>query len=117
MTTKSIEVGERTIELQLPASMAVRYEITYLAASAEHRAYAAALGVCWGRLQRRVRYRPGPAEYGGRVIDYLVDQGWSYPEVLQAGMAAFAWLADGLIDGAAVREQEEDFGAAEEGST
>lgn len=92
------------VTFRVPPSFAIRNEIAYSATSNPQRAYAAALGVCWGDLQRRVRYRMDPLDYGGRVIDYLGGEGWDYLEIVGAGQLAYAHLTRGLFSEKEVRD-------------
>lgn len=100
------EVGGRSVQLHRPGSISVQYEIVYSAATNEQRAFAAALGACWDRLGKRVQYRYDPLPYGGRVIEHLLEHGWTYPEIIQAGQIAFAYLARDIISASEVEEAE-----------
>ena len=94
------------VTFDVPPSFAIRNEIAYSATTNAQRAYAAALGICWGDLQRRVRYRMDPLDYGGRVIDYLCGEGWEYLEVIGAGQLEYAHLTRGLFNEREVKDVE-----------
>jgi hypothetical protein len=100
-----------TLPLALPASHAVRYEITYAVTESEARAVACALGVCSVRLGHKVgRYRYDVLDYGGRVIDYLTGLGVPYLDVLSAGRVAWRLVSEGLLPGEKeVSEREAHF--------
>lgn len=92
--------------LEIPGSMAIRMDVVMLFESNQHRALAAALGVCW-----RGEGRPStpwkatdPAEYGGRIIDELAARGVGYNDIMAGGVKAYTLIAKSLVDGEAVDE-------------
>jgi len=114
----SVEVLGMAVPLDAATvDLAVRYDVVYAAVTDERRAFAAALGVCWPRLLRRVKYRFDPLAFGGRVVTYLCgEQGAAYLDVVAAGRVAYAHLAAGLVDMEAAKAAE-DFTAVEPGGS
>jgi hypothetical protein len=107
----TVEVRGQTVQFAPPASVAIRYEVAYAAAENESRAFAAALGVCWPKLGKRVRYRYDVMAYGGQVIEFLLEEGWSYMDIQSAGVVAYAHIAQTLPRASEVKEAE-DFSEA-----
>lgn len=87
-----VEILGKRFELVIPESITMAYEIDAAFMESQVRALAAALGLCWPKLQRHVRYRYDPRPYGGRVLDYLLSKGASYDDVMLAGSVAFRLL-------------------------
>ena len=84
-------VGAHAVELSTPRSYAARYDV--LACSNLHRACAAALALCWGRLTRQLRskgiaYQGDALAFGGVVIDHLSESGVPLGQIYKAGTAA-----------------------------
>lgn len=113
-------VGARIVELELPASLAIRLDVVHLLATNATRAQVAALGVCWASSGRpQVRYAAcgySPAVYAERVLDELKGRGERISEILAAGMRALALLIPSVIDGEAV-ESEAGFSAPTAGAS
>lgn len=111
--SQSVKIGEETFDLVLPPSFAVRYDIAIAGAGNQHRAFAAALGACWGNPKTRPRARYGSpfdvADYGGRVLDELVSRGIPPAEILAAGIVAYNLLGESAFAGAEVDEAAEGF--------
>jgi hypothetical protein len=92
------------------------YDLAHAATINVQRACGAALGVSWLRLNKAVgQYRGDAIEYGGTVIDYLIDQGASYDEIIMAGLEALKLATERLPGGKEVREKA-DFSEASEGA-
>lgn len=106
---KTVSMGGLDVRLHPPKSYATCYDVWICAATNERRALAAALGVCWLepsnpaiRAEHPERLRPGgayesshnPAEYGGRVIDALIQRGVSMREISAAGAIAYGLVAE-----------------------
>lgn len=87
------------MEIVRPTSIAERWDVMLIASesSTHPRACAAALGLCWPRLRRRLPYRGDALKYGGDVIDLLVGEGASWKDVVALGSEALAMLAEGLV--------------------
>lgn len=112
--------GKQTLTLHAPASMATRYEAMYAAADSEPKAVAAALGLANAKLARAAGgYRHNVLDFGRRVIDYLLEQGVPYLDVLNAGRVAWRDVVCGdLLPSASEVEKIEGFsGATPGGST
>jgi hypothetical protein len=109
-------LGGATVQLAPLRSHAERWDLAQAAAINVQRACAAALGLSWLRLRKVVgKYNGDAIEYGGTVIDYLIDQGSSYDEIILAGLEALKLATDGLAGGKEVREKA-DFSEASEGA-
>lgn len=88
------------VELTKPSSIAERWDAVLLSSddATRPRAAAAALGLCWPRLRRRVPYKGDALSFGGAVIDTLVGkEGARYLDVYGWGLKALDLCADGLV--------------------
>jgi len=101
---EAITINGWTVTLAAPADQVIRHEILHLYSDNPHRAFAAALGVCWRKIQLNLKYNHQPMKYGHAVTSLLLEQGARYHEIVVAGSHAFNALADGLIGGAEVSE-------------
>jgi hypothetical protein len=107
MAEEPLKVGAHEVDLVRPASYAARYDV--LRCANLHRACAAALALCWGRLHRRMRsegipYRGDAMAYGGQAIDLLSADGVPIQQIVIAGAKALDLCAEGLPDLAAAQE-------------
>ena len=107
----AVTVKGQPVRLAAPASLTMAFEVRDALLVSHQRAYAAALGLCWPKLARKVPYRFDVLPYGGRVLDYLLDQGVPYHEVMQAGLAAYRLITRDLLSLAEVKEAQ-DFSEA-----
>lgn len=92
---KTVTVGNREVTLVLPKSLSVRYEIAGFYSTNANRARAAALGLCWGGLGRpKARYESSYSlgQYGGEVLDELLQRGIDPIELRTAGTWAIATI-------------------------
>ena len=99
-----VTIGDRVVRLELPASVAIRHEITRSAAENSTRALFAALGACWrGAGRPAAKYASNgynPLRYGGAVYDELhARDGVDEAELWTAAGAAFALIAKEWIGG------------------
>lgn len=96
------------LELVPPASMSLRYEVTYMIAESEARAVMAALGLCSRRVQHNVPYMPSINlhTYGQQVMDWMLLQDVAYLDALNAGRMAWRVLSQGLLSAREVDEAE-----------
>ena len=96
---KTVQVGDREVTLTLPKSLSVRYEIAAFSMSNENRARFAALGQCWGGLGRpKARYETSynVGQYGGEVLDELLQRGVNLHELRAAGAWALSKIYQSL---------------------
>lgn len=86
--------------LQAPGSIAERWDVVLASQSngAQHRALAAALGLCWPRFRRRHPYTNNALTYGGHVLDTLLGEGAQLGEILAAGREALELCVSGLVE-------------------
>jgi hypothetical protein len=107
MTTlpTKIEVKGNTIEVQVPASYYIRSSIMEANASAPLAASAAALGVCYPKLQRAVPWNDKPIAYGRRVVEYLSEQGWLLADIRAAGDLCWVHLVQSMPDWKEVQDK------------
>lgn len=86
-------------ELTVPRSLAERWEVLIAAQTTgcRTRALGCALGISWGRYRRAHPYTWSPLDYGGQVIDRLLEQGYPIGAILDAGGVALALCGDGLV--------------------
>jgi hypothetical protein len=88
------------VQIALPSSFAVRWDIVGAAAGNPQRAAAAALGVCWTGPRRpkarleAVQFRV--LEYGGLIFDELIGRGCAAGEVWAAGSKAMGLISSTL---------------------
>jgi hypothetical protein len=85
--------------LTVPGSLAERWDVAilYNAPGTRHRAFLAALGMCWPRFRRRKPYGGNALAYAAVVTDTLLGEGAPMGELLAAGREAFALCVDGLV--------------------
>lgn len=108
------------VDLEVPRSFAARYDV--LTIDNSHRQCAAALGLCWPKLGRKlrkagIRYNgDSPPVFGGQVLDFMLAEGAALRDILAAGVKAIELCADGL-PGLEAQEEEEGNSEPEEGST
>jgi len=118
MSTRTVTVGDREIPLRIPTSYAVRYDLLVGFAVNPTRAWAAALGLCWtGPGRPGGRYGHNVAIYGGNVIDELVGRGIKLVQLQAAGLAAFDFATDDLVQVDEVAEEEGNSEAGGEASS
>ena len=114
----TVKIGRREVALTPPPSMSILLDVAHLGTRNWTRACAAALGVCWrGPGRPTVSYKAcgyDPAEYGGKVLDQLIERGESLGELTTAGAVAYVLVGEALpeVDATEVAETA-DFSAAE----
>ena len=95
------QIGQHSITLDPPRSMAVRWEIFSLGAHSSLRASAAALAVCWkgpGKPKATLeRHQWNVGRWAGAVLDELLTRGVPLDEIASVGAMAFTALSDGLM--------------------
>ena len=91
-----IRVANAELVLVLPVSYCERIDL--LTALQEglphHRIAAAALGLCWPRVRRKIPYSGKVSEYGAKVVDTLLVEGASLEQIYEHGAKAIAMIAD-----------------------
>lgn len=105
----SVQVGKQTVQLLLPPSFALRYEIGLAGSTNWQRAIFAALGVCWsGPGAPKVKYAGSydPLVYGGEVLDELVARGLRPKDAWDAAATAYRFLTDSVVGEAEVADAE-----------
>ena len=100
---QAVTLGGLTVPLVLPPSVSVRLDVYWAGGTNLDRAVCAALGVCWGDRSTRPRPTMRSAKYdarayGGLVLDHLLERGFSYREILQAGGEAFGVIEASVAD-------------------
>jgi hypothetical protein len=83
----------------LPKDLAARWDV-FLASQRSGlapRACAAALGMCWPEYRSGHPYTGDVLDYGGRVINALLRQGYTMPEIGEASASAFRAVVAGLV--------------------
>ncbi len=91
----------------VPASLGMRYELLEAIQTNPTRAKAAALGLTSAKVRANVPYRNQRADvYGLAVLDWLLEHGVPYAEVMEAGARAWLHATHGLLDGAEVSAAE-----------
>lgn len=111
MIGETYQIGEHTVSLRPPASLAVRWEILAAAHTSGIRASAAALAACWdGPGRPSARYSAHAYSvplFGGAVLEELLTRGVSFVQITEAGAAALGVLADGLVTADEVSDAED----------
>lgn len=102
--------GGRVLKIRFvpPTSLALRNEVTFAIVESEARASGAALGLCSpGVVGKHVPYR-GQAvlPYGQSVLDWLLSEGVTWFDALNAGRAAWQHVSAGLIPDSEIAERE-----------
>jgi len=111
-------VAGAAVQLVVPRSWAERHDVAAAAATNVQRAVAAALGLCWPRLRKRLpAYGGDPLAYGGAVIDFLRNEGASMNDIVDVGIDAMKLCADGLFGEAEVKARADFSGAPGGGGT
>lgn len=92
---KKRRIANADLELVQPKSFAERLDVLALLSdgAANHRVAAAALGLCWPRLRRKVKYGGRVLEFAGQVIDLLSEEGATFDEIMEAGAEALELIA------------------------
>jgi len=118
-----VSLKGKPVTLELPKSFTLRQDISLAGVSNPHRAFAAALALCWkGKLPKPIRgiqySRCGhnPLEYGGRVLDALYEAGYKPEEVSAAGVKAYMMVVDSQLTVPEVAEAADFTGSGEGGS-
>lgn len=110
--------GALKLSLSPPASLALRYEVTYAVVESEPRAVAAALGLCSPAVRKHVPYDHGSVlQYGQRVLDWLLSEGVTWFDALNAGRIAWRHCSRGVVSEREVAETEGFFAPTEAAST
>lgn len=99
-------LGGAELKLIVPRSIAARWavEINLSRPGAEVTVLAAALGLCWRRVHKRLPYRHDLLAYGDQVIDYLMSPEESGAEpvgladIIRAGREAYTLIKLSLVD-------------------
>ena len=95
------QIGEHSITLSPPRSMAVRWEVFSLGAHSSLRASAAALAVCWkgpGKPTATLeRHSWNVGRWAGAVLDELLGRGVPLDQIAGIGALAFTALSEGLM--------------------
>jgi len=105
--TPTARLGEITIPLAAPASMASRYDVLAAAGTNLSRAACAALAMAWqGPGKPKTRKSHDILDYGGRVMDELCERGHAPILVMAAGISAYHVVTAGLITDSEVDEVE-----------
>lgn len=111
------ERGSLKTRLVVPKSKGLRYEVTYAVTKSEPKAVCAALGLCSSAIQAHIPWRESVLEFGGRVLEWLLEQGVGYLDALNAGRVAWRLVSDGLVPESEVAAAEGFTEPAEGGST
>lgn len=94
-------IGEHSITLTPPSSMAVRWEIFSLGAHSSLRASAAALAACWrgpGKPQATLeRCQWNVGRWAGAVLDELLEREVPLDQIASVGSLAFHEMSQGLL--------------------
>lgn len=111
------EGREHRIKLTKPASVARRFQIRYAVAENEACAVASALGHCSPKIMHAAPYKTSPIEHGERVLEFLLEQGCDYLQILNAGRQAWRFMTEDLPSAVNVRAKEDFFGQTPAEST
>lgn len=102
------KIGEHSITLTTPRSLAIRWEVFSLGAQSSLRASAAALAICWtgpGKVSSDLgRHQWNVGRWAGSVLDELLKRGVPLETIAGVGALAFNVVADGLITEEEVQE-------------
>ena len=96
----------------VPGSYAARDDILSAAITNWRRASCAALGLCLRGLKPEIKPRLAlcgysPLDYGGRVLDHLMERGFSRSGIIAAGMICWNEIAESMPTEAEVKEKED----------
>jgi hypothetical protein len=101
------KLGDLSVPLVQPSSLASRYDVLAAAATNLPRAACAALALAWkGPNRPKARKSHDVLDYGGRVMDELGERGYHPLQIMGAALAAYHVTTDGLITAAEVDEAE-----------
>ena len=108
MESKEVQIGGRTVKLQTPGSLAMRWDIAGASFAAPRRAMWAALAVCWRGLAppktSLKSHQHDLASFGAAVMDELLDRGYTFAEVNEAALVAYQLACNGLVTQREVNE-------------
>jgi hypothetical protein len=107
-------IAGRLVELEQLKLLSERWDImaAYRPSRPTHRVEAAALGLAWPRLRRRLpKYSGDVLEYGGQVLDLLLNAKTpaSFIEIRAAGIRAVSLVLTDLVATADGVKEAEDF--------
>jgi hypothetical protein len=95
------QIGQHSITLVPPRSMAIRWEVFSLGAHSSLRASAAALALCWtgpGKPKATLeRHQWSVGRWAGAVLDELLARGVALDQIASVGALAFTVLSNGLM--------------------
>lgn len=117
---EKVNVGGKDVGLTLPKSFALRNEIAVAGITNWQRAVVAALGVCWtgpGKPKAKYESTYSPMEYGGEVIDELVERGLDPADLWEPAAKAYYLVTSSLLAESEVADKEVFTGAQKEAST
>lgn len=101
--SEPLTLGEFSLELAAPRSLAACYEVLAIKDSHPLRCVAAALGLCWPGPDRRPAWRYethyDAKRFGGEVIDALAKRGVDVAEISRVGVMALELVGDQVLDG------------------
>jgi hypothetical protein len=106
----TVTIGGNTWAPKLPRSFTLRQDLIIAIGNNPRRAAAAALGLCWagpnapGAQYNRANW--DALQYGGQVMDELVERGIDWGEVYAAGMVCLSKLVDIHVSEAEVKDAE-----------
>jgi hypothetical protein len=105
-----VQLGNDTITLQAPKSMALRMDVWATWGSNPVRAMIAALAMCW-RSPGRPKAKLASVQYNifafsELVADELAERGYDAEAMATAGQVAFTLCVDGIVGGQEVDEAE-----------
>ena len=98
--------GVLKVRFVAPTSLGIRESVRFsVVRMDEDVAYAAALWRCSSALRQHVRATDKTAQLGRATLDWLLEQGVDYLEVMQAGQIAWLHCVRGLPDRGAAASQ------------
>ena len=99
----SVRVANAELVLVLPSSYCERIDLLTALQDGlpHHRIAAAALGLCWPRVRRKIPYVGKVADYGAKVLDALLAEGATLEQIYEHGAKAIALIADAPLPSAA----------------
>lgn len=98
--------GDLRIQIVVPHSPGLRHQITYAVVKNEELAWCAALGICSAKIRHAVRYQHDLFAFGSAVLDWLLEQGVPYLELLEEAKVAWLHCSRGLVSTREVKETE-----------
>lgn len=113
-----LRTGDKVLKVRvIPPSIGLRYEIGYAILKSDIKTGCCALGLCSPTIRKHVPFRHDVLEFGAKVLDWLLEQGFGYLDIRNAAIEVYNLLTDDILPRAAEVDAVEDFTEAAEATS